>query len=54
MTEVGRHEGSQNHILRSIINMSSRIVKPSMKTIIFAVKDCTEDADRDVLKEYIL
>lgn len=51
MTEVGRYEGSHSHILKSIIKTSERIVSTQPRRIIFVVKDCTSDADRDILRD---
>ena len=51
MNEIGRYEGSQVHILKAIVNAASRLIKSQTKTIIFVVKDCTEDANQEILKD---
>lgn len=51
MNEIGRYEGSHTHILKSIIKVSERLISAQSKTVIFVVKDCTEDADRRVLRQ---
>lgn len=50
MNEVGRYEGSHSHILKSIIKVSERLISSQQKKVIFVIKDCTEDADRAILK----
>ena len=51
MNEIGRYKGSQVHILKAIVNASSRLIKSQQKTIIFVVKDCSVDANKSILKE---
>ena len=51
MNEIGRYKGSQVHILKAIVNASSRLIKSQQKTIIFVVKDCSVDANKNILKE---
>jgi hypothetical protein len=37
-------------ILKSIINAAGYLVQSQTKTLLFVVKDCSRDADPDILK----
>ena len=51
MDEIGRYEASHSHVLKAIIKASERLIAKQQRKIIFVVRDCTDDADRHVLKE---
>jgi hypothetical protein len=51
MNEIGRYEASHSHILKAIIRASEMLIASQQRRIIFVVRDCTEDADRSILKE---
>ena len=51
MNEIGRYEASHSHILRAIIKASEKVFSKQMRKIVFVVRDCTEDADRNILRE---
>ena len=51
MNEIGRYQGSQISILKTIIKASSYLIKEQTKTILFVIKDYTEDADKGILKD---
>jgi hypothetical protein len=50
MNEIGRYEGSHTHILKSILHASQKLLTPQTKKIILVVRDCTPDANRNILK----
>lgn len=50
MNEIGRYQGAQIHILKSIIKAASHLIQSQTKTLIFVVKDCSLDADQSILK----
>lgn len=51
MTEIGRYEASHSHILKAIVRASQKVIAKQQKKIIFVVRDCTDDADRSILRE---
>lgn len=51
MNEIGRYEASHSHILKAIIRASEKLIASQQRKIIFVVRDCTPDADRNILKE---
>jgi hypothetical protein len=51
MNEIGRYEASHSHILKAIIHASEKLIASQQRKIVFVVRDCTEDADRNILKE---
>jgi hypothetical protein len=53
MDEIGRYEASHSHVLKAIIRASERLIAKQQRKIIFVVRDCTEDADRSVLREVL-
>jgi hypothetical protein len=50
MNEIGRYEASHSHILKAIIKASERVIASQQRRIIVVVRDCTEDADRNILR----
>lgn len=53
MNEIGRYQGGQMHILNAIIHAASFLVQSQTKTLLFVVKDCSREANQDILKEEI-
>jgi hypothetical protein len=51
MNEVGRYQGGHLHILKAIINAANYLIQSQTKTLLFIIKDCSEDASHDVLKD---
>ena len=51
MSEIGRYEASHSHILKAVIKASERMISKQQRKIIFVVRDCTDDADRKILRE---
>lgn len=51
MNEIGRYEASHSHILKAVIKASERVIASQQRKIIFVVRDCTDDADRTIIKE---
>ena len=51
MNEIGRYEASHSHILKAVIKASERVISKQQRKIIFVVRDCTDDADRKILRE---
>jgi protein SEY1 len=51
MTEIGRYEASHSHILKAVIRASDRLIAKQQRKIIFVVRDCTEDAERSILRD---
>ncbi len=49
MHEVGRYSGGHLDILEAIFKVGERLVTPHQKKIIYIIRDCTEDADQDIL-----
>lgn len=41
------------HILNAIIHAASFLVQSQTKTLLFVVKDCSREANQDILKEEI-
>lgn len=50
MNEVGRYEASHSHILKAIVRASQKLIASQQRKIVFVVRDCTEDADRSILR----
>ena len=50
MAEIGRYEASHSHILKAIVRASEKVIAKQQKKIIFVVRDCTDDADRSILR----
>ncbi len=50
MYEIGRYAGGHLDILESIFKVGERLATPQKKRIIFVIRDCTEDAEKTVLK----
>lgn len=51
MNEIGRYDGGQVSILKTILKAASYLIKSQSKTLMFVIKDCTSDADKSILKE---
>lgn len=51
MNEIGRYNGGQVSILKTILKAASSLLKSESKTLMFIVKDCTDDANKSILKE---
>jgi len=51
MDEIGRYEASHSHVLKSIIRASEKLIAKQQRKIVFVVRDCTDDADRAILRE---
>jgi len=50
MSEVGRYQGGQQHILKAIIGAANYLIQSQTKTLLFIVKDCSVEASHDILK----
>lgn len=51
MNEIGRYEASHSHILKAIIKASEKIIAKQQRKIVFVVRDCTDDADKSILRD---
>lgn len=51
MHEVGRYSGGHLDILEAIFKVGERLVTPVQKKIIYIIRDCTEDANHNILSE---
>lgn len=50
MYEIGRYTGGHLDILDSIFKVGERLVTAQKKKIIFLIRDCSQDADKSLLK----
>lgn len=50
MNEIGRYEASHSHILKAIIRASEKVIASQQRRLIVVVRDCSEDADRNILR----
>jgi hypothetical protein len=53
MYEIGRFTGGHLDILDSIFKVGERLVTSHKKKIIFLIRDCTQDADKALLKNQL-
>ena len=49
MDEIGRYTGGHMDILDAVFKVGERLVTPQKKKIIYIIRDCCEDADRNIL-----